>query len=316
MIYRTLGRTGLKVSLLGYGTGGPSQFGARAGVDRAGRQRIIRRALDLGVNLFDSAEGYGASEEWLGDALDGVTREMYFIATKWGPPLGERAGRRADLAGLAESVERSLRRLRTDYIDVMQFHGVAEADYDAVVDRFYPTMKSLQQQGKVRFIGITFPLKSEPRHEGAVKALREGPKLWDTIMLKYGFLNQRAAKEVFPMAIEHDVGVINMAAVRLSLTRPGRTDEVVARLKSEAVIPRGELPDEKPFDWLIRGDVDSVISAGYKFGANHPAVSTVLTGTSSIDHLEANAKALEKPALPAEDQERLVRLLGDSAEPD
>ena len=66
----------------------------------------------------------------------------------------------------------------------------------------------------------------------------------------------------------------------------------------------------------LGGDVDSVISAGYKFGADHAAVSTVITGTSSIEHLEANARSLEKPALPRDNHERLVRLFGDSAEPD
>ena len=86
MIYRNLGRTGQKVSLLSYGTGGPSGFGARTGVDRAGRHRLIRRMLDLGVNLFDTAEGYGDSEEWLGDALQGTSRDSYLIATKWSPP--------------------------------------------------------------------------------------------------------------------------------------------------------------------------------------------------------------------------------------
>ena len=81
-----LGRTGQKVSLLSYGTGGPSGFGARTGVDRSGRRRLIRRMLDLGVNLFDTAEGYGNSEEWLGDALQGAARDSYLIATKWSPP--------------------------------------------------------------------------------------------------------------------------------------------------------------------------------------------------------------------------------------
>ena len=142
-------------------------------------------------------------------------------------------------------------------------------------------------------------LRGEPRHETAVLALRNDPGLWDTIMLKYGFLNQWAAKEVFPLAIEQGVGVLNMAAVRISLTRPQRTREVVARWKEDGLIAPDDLPDDGPFDWLLGEDVDSVISAGYKFGADHPAVSTVITGTSSIEHLEANARSLEKPALPA-----------------
>ena len=316
MLYRTLGRTGQKVSLLSYGSGGPSQFGARTGVDRAGRRRLIRRMLDLGVNLFDTAEGYGNSEEWLGDALQGTDRNSYLIATKWGPPGTFRVGDEDNFTGLAESFERSLRRLKTDYVDIMQFHGVNMTTYGAVVDRYYPILKGLQEQGKLRFIGATFQLRAEPRHETAVHALRSDPDLWDTIMLKYGFLNQWAAKEVFPLAIEHGVGVLNMAAVRISLTRPQRSREVVARWKEEGLIGPDDLPDDGPFDWLIGGDVDSVISAGYKFGADHPAVSTVITGTSSIEHLEANARSLEKPALPREHHERLVRLFGDSAEPD
>ena len=316
MIYRTLGNTGEKVSLLSYGTGGPSGFGARTGVDRAGRHRLIRRMLDMGVNLFDTAEGYGDSEEWLGNALEGTDRGSYLIATKWGPPGTWSGGERKQFTGLVDSFERSLRRLRTDYVDIMQFHGVAAATYDDVVDRYYPVLKGLQEQGKIRFIGATFQLRAEPRHETAVHALRSDPGLWDTIMLKYGFLNQWAAKKVFPLAIEHGIGVLNMAAVRVSLTRPQRSREVVARWKDEGLIGPDDLPDDGPFDWLIGGDVDSVISAGYKFGADHPAVSTVITGTSSIEHLEANAKSLEKPALPREHHERLVQLFGDSAEPD
>ena len=194
MIYRTLGRTGQKVSLLSYGTGGPSGFGARTGVDRSGRRRLIRRMLDLGVNLFDTAEGYGNSEEWLGDALQGTTRDSYLIATKWSPPGTFRVDDQEKFTGLAESFERSLKRLRTDYIDIMQFHGVTMATYSAVVDRYYPTLKALQEQGKIRFIGATFQLKAEPRHETAVLALSNDPGLWDTIMLKYGFLNQWAPK--------------------------------------------------------------------------------------------------------------------------
>ena len=72
------------------------------------------------------------------------------------------------------------------------------ATYSAVVDRYYPLLKALQEQGKVRFIGATFQLKAEPRHETAVLALRNDPGLWDTIMLKYGFLNQWAAKGGVP----------------------------------------------------------------------------------------------------------------------
>ena len=83
MHYREIGETGVKVSLLSYGTGGPSQFGQKTGLDDTGRAALVSRAIDLGVNLFDTAEDYGESEGMLSRALKGHTRDSYLIATKW-----------------------------------------------------------------------------------------------------------------------------------------------------------------------------------------------------------------------------------------
>ena len=83
MLYRTLGRTGLNVSLLSYGTGGPRLFGQNEGMDRADQVEFVRRCLDLGINLFDTARGYGHSEPILGECLKGVPRDSYHVITKW-----------------------------------------------------------------------------------------------------------------------------------------------------------------------------------------------------------------------------------------
>ena len=85
MLYRTLGRTGLRVSLLGIGTGGPSNFGQSTGVPEADIHRLVKRALDVGVNIFDTAAGYRDSEAILGRALKGVPRDGYYLATKFNP---------------------------------------------------------------------------------------------------------------------------------------------------------------------------------------------------------------------------------------
>ena len=86
MQYPTLGRTGLKVSLLSQGTGGPSQFGQKRGLLQVEQNRLIHRCLDLGINLFDTHESYGDSEAILGRALDGVPRDDYILVTKWAYP--------------------------------------------------------------------------------------------------------------------------------------------------------------------------------------------------------------------------------------
>jgi L-galactose dehydrogenase len=313
MEYRTLGRTGLEVSLVSYGSGGPSKLGQSTGLTDGEQDALVRRCLDLGVNLIDSAAGYGNSEEILGRALDGVPRDSYIMATKWPPKLGD--GLKDDPNDLLESTERSLARLRTDCIDIMQVHGVRAHHYAELVERFYPTMQRLQEQGKVRFIGITEQFFADPKHEAMTLALQSHPELWDTVMLKYGILNQYAEKETLPLAMEHNVGVMNMAAVRVKLTRPDELEQLMAEWKERELIPADSLPEKDPLGWLVGGDVDSVVSAGYKFGADHPAIATVITGTSRIENLETNVAALEDPTLPAEDTERLIELFGDLAEP-
>ena len=85
MHYRTLGRTGIEVSLLSLGSGGAKMLGQADGLTQREQTALVRRALDLGVNLFDTSQGYGDSEAILGRALEGVPRDSYFLATKWPP---------------------------------------------------------------------------------------------------------------------------------------------------------------------------------------------------------------------------------------
>lgn len=313
MEYRRLGRTGLKVSLLGYGTGGANKFGANTGMDPSARQAFVRRALDLGVNFFDTAGGYGDAEEYLGGTLAGERRDSYVLCTKWtGGPWLESGG-----AGitLTESVERSLRRMRTDYIDVFLFHMIDEHLYQGHVDRLYPEAARLKEAGKVRHIGFTQTVRREPKCESVVLALRNDPELWDVVMLKYGIMNQWAAKEALPLAAEHDVGIINMAVVRITLTDPSVLRERLDEWRADGTISRGDLAGDDPFRWLVRDGVGSVAEAAYRFAADHPAMSTVLTGTSDEAHLQANAEAIARGPLSPEDTARLVELLRDSWSP-
>ena len=312
MLYRTLGRTGLEVSLLSLGSGGAKQLGQADGLTQDQQTSIVRRALDLGVNSIDTSAGYGDSEVILGMALKGVARDSYIVGTKWNAEIDGEVGEEPQL--LLDSVEDSLRKLGTDYIDIMYFHGPMAEQVPVVVERFYPTMEQLRDQGKIRFIALSTRYAADPPQAAAEVALKTSPELWDVIMLKYGILNQYPAKEMLPLAIEHDVGIMNMASVRVKLPDPELLKELMADWKTAGYISEDSVPEDDPLGWLVHDDVDSVISAAYKFAAEHPAVSTVITGTAKIEHLEANAAALEKPSLSPADSQRVKDLFGDIIE--
>ena len=316
MQYRTLGRSGIKVSLLGLGTGGARRLGQIEGLTQTQQNAFIRQALDTGVNFFDTSEGYGQSEGILGEALKGVPRDSYVIATKW--QHDGKDGKDPQLSrgaqGMAEALENSLKRLRTDHVEVLMFHGIHSTQYDIISERLLPTMVKLKEQGKIRLTGFSTRFPQDPGQVAALKALKQHPLLWDVIELKYGILNQIAADEALPLAVKHGVGIVNMAAVRVKLPSPTELERLIAEWKQKGYIAPNSIPDKDPLGWLVKGDVDSVVSAGYKFAADHPAISTVLTGTSNPVHLQANAAALKSTKLPMADKKRLIELFSKISE--
>jgi aryl-alcohol dehydrogenase-like predicted oxidoreductase len=306
MLYRTMGRTGLSVSLAGLGTGGPSQLGQSAGLAEAESHRLVRTALDLGINLFDTSPAYRQSEILLGGGLKGVDPDRYVLATKF-PPT--RDGKLREPGDLTASVEKSLRRLGVETIDVLQYHGVSLEEYGEVIDRFHGEAQRAQEAGKIRFIGITEAGEQDPEHAMLLRALHDD--LFDTFMVKYGILNQSAEAEVLPLAAEQNVGVFVMASVRRSLRTP---QEAVSRLN--AFIDEGLLaiPRPKAEDPLGLGTLDQpapgVTRAAYQFAAAHPAVSTLLVGTGNVDHLRTNVADILAPGLSPEQMSFLRETYG------
>jgi aryl-alcohol dehydrogenase-like predicted oxidoreductase len=132
-------------------------------------------------------------------------------------------------------------------------------------------------------------------------------------MLKYGILNQYAGKEALPLCEEHDIGVLNMAVIREKLPDPELLSTQIKNWKREGLISESDISSTDPLGWLVAGEVGSIVDAGYKFAADHRAISTVLTGTSKISHLESNIQALEDPTLPDHHRERLERIFGEIA---
>ncbi len=313
MHYRALGKSGIPVSLVSYGGGGPSQFGRAAGLTANQRRDLIARALDLGINMFDTAANYGDSEPQLGQALKGVPRDSYLIATKWSWKTGGDELPHPD--SLLASVEQSMKRLNTDVIDIMQIHGILPGTYHNITNKYASTLRKLKEQGKARLIGFSQMMTEDPKLTVPVAALKEHPDLWDSIMLKYGILNQYAAKEALPLAQKHGVAILNMAPVRFTLTRQHELDQLLETWRSEGEVDVDHPKIRNGFDWLITEDAPTIIAAGYKFAADHPAISTVISGTSNINHLEENVAAFDNPSLPEEHTVLLKKLLGDSAAP-
>ena len=284
MQYRTLGRTGLKVSLIGLGTGGPSQLGQSTGRTANESYRVVRAALDLGINILDTSPAYKSSEQLLGDALVGVPRDQYILATKFNPG---RVDPDAGPEAFTEQLENSLRYLHTDHIEVLQYHGISPEAYRSIIDRFHPAALRAQEQGKIGYIGITETMGTDVQHEMLETALQED--LFDTFMVHYGILNQLAEQKVFPMAQERNVGVFVMGPVRMSLRTP---EEAATRLKH--FIEQGwlDIPEPQVADPLGMAQVSAatadVTRVAYRFAAAHPAVSTMLVGTGNPDHLRHN----------------------------
>jgi len=308
MEYRRFGRTGLSVSVMGLGSGGPSQLGQGSGVAEADAHRVVRRALDLGINLIDTAADYRESEAILGRAVEGVKRDSYVLCTKFTPVDKRGSGGLKEEGALAESLERSLKRLQTDHVDVLQLHGVAPKDYVTARDRFVPVAKKLQEQGKFRFLGISETFSEDDHHETLTAALVDD--LWATFMVGYNLLTPMPEEHVLPEAKRKDVGVLVMCAVRRAIARPEKLSELMRELKGKGELAADAVPDEGPLDWLVHDDVPSVTAAAYRYAAGHEGVSCVLTGTANEHHLVDNVRDISGPPMAPADREKIVRLFG------
>ena len=189
MQYTTLGRTELRVSVAGLGCGGFSRLGLNTGGTEASAIAIIHAALDLGVNLIDTAAPY-ATEGVVGKALKHVPRDKVVIATKSSVIRG---GERYSPERVVASLDNSLRELGVDCIDVFQLHAVAPSGYDYVRDTIVPALLKEQARGKFRFLGITETAPNDPEQIMLDRATRDD--CWDTAMVAFHLMDQVARKQ-------------------------------------------------------------------------------------------------------------------------
>ena len=300
MDYVTLGRTGLTASVVGLGCGGPSRLGQNYGSSQEESVAVVREALSLGITFIDTAEAY-RTEEIVGRALKNVERNTVTLSTKKSVQSGLTG--QEIIAGL----DASLSRLGTDYVDIYHLHGVPPELYPFCVERLVPVLQELQEEGRIRFLGITERFGADVEHEMLVQALHDN--IWDVVMVGFNILNQTARRLVLPEARRNNVGILNMFAVRRALSQPEKLREVARELAVGGQIEAGAVDLDDPLGFLVHpGGATGVPDAGYRFCRYEPGIHVVLSGTGNIGHLRENVKSLSRPPLPDADASRLRHL--------
>ncbi|HEY3055547.1 MAG TPA: aldo/keto reductase [Thermoanaerobaculia bacterium] len=317
MQYRILGRTGIRVSEIGFGAwaiGGTAEAsGMPLGWGKSNDDdslTAIRRARDLGVTFFDTADsyGFGRSESLLGIVLSRKRQEVV-IATKVGVVRTSTGELRKDFSRkhIFHAVDGSLKRLRSDYIDVYQMHNPTVDDLRR--GEIQEAMDVLQDAGKIRFWGVSISTVEE-----GLEIVKRG---WGhSIQVLYNVLNQAPASELLPMAKERGFGVI--ARVPLAsglLTGKYREGTVFSAddvrqsfLTSRRLTEATQRVDEVKA--IIGGAARNIAEGALRFVLAHDAVSTVIPGARNARQVESNVAATEA-TLPADVTEKLRARLGD-----
>ena len=309
---RTLGRTGIELSLLAYGCGAVGGLMVRGAA--GDQERAVARALELGINYFDTAAAYGdgASEENLGRVLRRLKPEI-FLATKFTILAADR-GRIGE--AIAASLERSLKRLGRERVDLLQLHNrIAEEGEDrplpaaSVIEEVAPALERLKRQGKIRFCGIT------ALGDTASLARVVDARVFDSAQICLNLLNPSAVIAPPPGFPAQDFAGLakrahaaGMGTIGIRILAGGALSGSEARhpLGAASVAPiasgrdyRSDVARARRFEALVEaGHAGSLIEAALRFVISNEVMTTVLVGTSTIEQLETAAAAVDKGPLP------------------
>ncbi|HEY5078583.1 MAG TPA: aldo/keto reductase [Opitutaceae bacterium] len=310
MKFRNLGKTGLKVSEIGFGAwaiGG--SWGPQSESDSVA---ALNKALDLGVNFIDTAAGYGdgKSERVIAQVLKG-RRESVIVATKtppadgpWPPSPYCVASGRCSEKYLRENIEQRLRNLGTDRIDILQLHTWTRA-WNRNPEPF-AILRKLKEEGKVRFVGVSTP---EHDQNSVIDLMRDG---WvDVVQVIYNIFEQEPAAELLPAAAESGVGIIVRVVFDEGSLTGKWTEETIfqdgdfRRSYFEGDrLPRS-IARARKVAKSIEGSGYTLPQAAIKFALAHDAVSTVIPGMRNEAQAEANCAVSGLPPMPAELQRGL-----------
>ena len=308
MEFVRLGRTEANVSVVGLGCGGHSRLGLARGASSKEASRVVSHAIDRGITFIDTAATYG-TEEAVGLALKGRDRSALFLSTKcWvgkggaekNPPLNTPTE-------FTASLDASLKRLSTDYVDLFHLHGVSLAQWRYARDVLLPEMQRQREAGKIRHIGITEVFRHDTSHAMLQEALPGGDI--DVVMTGFNILNQTARQLVFPITQRLDMGTLIMFAVRRGLNSAAHAAEAVAELVQRGEVDADQFNPADPFDFLVNDPrVRDQLEAAYRFCRHEPGAHVVRSGTGSCDHLDQNIEAILAPPLPNDIRDKLEQL--------
>lgn len=303
MEYTTLGRTGLKVSVAGLGCGGNSRLGLSTGKTTNDAVALIRAALDLGVNLIDTAAAYG-TESVVGQALRGVPRESVVVCTKVSRQPGEKM---LSPEWVVRSLDNSLRALGLDYVDVFQLHAVSNSAYEYSRDAIVPVLLKERDKGKFRHLGITETAPNDPNQDMLYRATRD-PQ-WDTVMVAFHMMHQVARARTFPFTQANNIGTLLMFVVRGIFARPAQLAATVRELAAAGQVPAELATTDDPLGFLVHSSgATSVTDAAYRYARHEAGVDVVLFGTGDQSHLRSNIASILSPPLPEADRTQLGAL--------
>jgi aryl-alcohol dehydrogenase-like predicted oxidoreductase len=293
MMTRTLGGTGADVTVLGYGA--MELRGRPRGPEIADQDagRLLNAVLDGGINLIDTSPDYGRSEELIGRYI-GYRRDEFFLASKCGCPIELPTEAPPPYphdyspGNVRADVEQSLRRLRTDRLDLVQVH-MSPSKATLEESHTVETLKGLQAEGKVRFIGMSGILPQLPEH------IAMG--VFDAFQIPYSAV-QRDHEELITEAADAGAG---------TLIRGGAARGAASEDKNWQTRPLGQDPGVGQRNWEASGLADLLSEAGMsgmefvlRFTLSHPGLSTTIVGTSSPVHLASNIAVAERGPLPAD----------------
>jgi L-galactose dehydrogenase len=278
MEYRPLGKTGMEISIVGYGA---SPLGNVFGeTDEAEGVKAVHYAIDNGINYFDVAPMYGVTlaETRLGKALKGK-RDKIFLATKCGRYDMDKFD--FSFKRVIESIDESLKRLQTDYVDVYQVHDIEFVNKEQVLNEAIPAARKVQESGKARFVGITGLPVRYLRH------IAEQVEV-DTILTwaHYDLLEDEMDEFLTDFTIERGIGLINASPLH-------------QRLLTEKGPPEWHRSPKEVLDVgpklvsLCREYGVNIADVAMRFALDHPHVATTIVGMSKLRHVFQNVKVLD-----------------------
>jgi aryl-alcohol dehydrogenase-like predicted oxidoreductase len=289
----TLGRTGLEVTKLGYGAmelRGGAGAGRAAGAGTAGE--ILNAVLDAGINFIDTSPDYGVSEELIGEHI-AQRRGEFFLASKCGcpvnqppPPAGERPAHVFTPENIRAGVEQSLRRMRTDHLDLVQFHISPSRDM-LEANGAVEALTELRDEGKTRFIGMSGTLPHLTDH------IAMG--VFDAFQIPYSALEREHEGAITDAASAGSGTIIRGGVARGA---PAVDDETLARYPDfwrPMVEARRDQWQHADLDDLLDGMTRMEFML--RFTLSHPDMHTTIVGTANLEHLAANVAVAQKGVL-------------------